>query len=179
MDGFFLYYMKSAFTMLKYRFFSYDANERILFMKLGSGMYKEIARDALKGNWMKAIAAGFAAGWLGVFSSSFLFIAGYVLVAVILVYFLEFLPGFYPILFLGTTIIALIYFFIGGVIRLGYIDFNLALLDRRKNGIYRLGSRMSDWWRDYIVFCSVTGICLADCARNYHKIFLCDGAIYS
>ena len=116
-------------------------------MKLGSGMYKEIARDALKGNWMKAIAAGFAAGWLGVFSSSFLFIAGYVLVAVILVYFLEFLPGFYPILFLGTTIIALIYFFIGGVIRLGYIDFNLALLDRRKNGIYRLGSRMSDWWR--------------------------------
>ena len=43
-------------------------------MKLGSGMYKEIARDALKGNWMKAIAAGFAAGWLGVFSSSFLFI---------------------------------------------------------------------------------------------------------
>jgi len=78
MDGFFLYYMKSAFTMLKYRVFSYDANERILFMKLGSGMYKEIARDALKGNWMKAIAAGFAAGWLGVFSSSFLFIAGYV-----------------------------------------------------------------------------------------------------
>ena len=64
MDGFFLYYMKSAFTMLKYRVFSYDANERILFMKLGSGMYKEIARDALKGNWMKAIAAGFAAGWL-------------------------------------------------------------------------------------------------------------------
>ena len=47
------------------------ANERILFMKLGSGMYKEIARDALKGNWMKANAAGFAAGWLGVFSSSF------------------------------------------------------------------------------------------------------------
>ena len=133
MDGFFLYYMKSAFTMLKYRVFSYDANERILFMKLGSGMYKEIARDALKGNWTKAIAAGFA--------------AGYVLVAVILVYFLEFLPGFYPILFLGTTIIALIYFFIGGVIRLGYIDFNLALLDRRKNGVYRLGSRMSDWWR--------------------------------
>ena len=39
--------MKSAFTMLKYRVFSYDANERILFMKLGSGMYKEIARDAL------------------------------------------------------------------------------------------------------------------------------------
>ena len=70
MDGFFLYYMKSAFTMLKYRVFSYDANERILFMKLGSGMYKEIARDALKGNWMKAIA-GFAAGWLGVFRPLF------------------------------------------------------------------------------------------------------------
>ena len=88
-------------------------------MKLGSGMYKEIARDALKGNWMKAIAAGFAAGWLGVFSSSFLFIAGYVLLV------------------------------------------------------------ESALCKDYIVFCSVTGICFADCARNYHKIFLCDGAIYS
>lgn len=116
-------------------------------MKLGSGVYKEIARDALKGNWIKSAVASAVAGLLGVFSFSFLSIAGYAVLAVILVYFLEFLPGFYPILFLGTTIIALIYFFIGGVIRLGYIDFNLALLDRRRNGIFRLVRRMSDWWR--------------------------------
>lgn len=116
-------------------------------MKLGSGTYKEIARDALKGNWTKAAAAGLLAGWLGVFSFSVLFIAGYVALAVVLVYFLEFLPGFYPVLFLGTTILALIYFFIGDAVRLGYIDFNLALLDRRKNSISRLVSRMSDWWR--------------------------------
>lgn len=116
-------------------------------MRLGSGTYKEIARDALKGNWVKAAAAGLVAGWLGVFSFSLLFLAGYALLAVILVYFLEFLPGFYPILFIGTTIIAIIYFFIGDVVRLGYIDFNLALLDRRKNGVSRLVSRMADWWR--------------------------------
>ena len=116
-------------------------------MKLGSGTYKEIARDALKGNWTKAAAAGLLAGWLGVFSFSVLFIAGYVALAAVLVYFLEFLPGFYPVLFLGTTILALIYFFIGDAVRLGYIDFNLALLDRRKNNISRLVSRMSDWWR--------------------------------
>lgn len=127
-------------------------------MKLGSGTYKEIARDALKGNWIKSAAAGLVAGWLGVFSFSFLFIVGYAALAVALVYFLEFLPGFYPILFLGTTIIALIYFFIGGVIRLGYIDFNLALLDRRKNGLFRLVGRMSDWWR---VLCAKIGMFFA------------------
>lgn len=116
-------------------------------MRLGSGTYKEIARDALKGNWLKAAAAGLIAGWLGVFSSSLLFITEAVLAAVALVYFLEFLPGFYPILFIGATIVMLIYFFIGGVVRLGYIDFNLALLDRRKTRISRLVSQMSDWWR--------------------------------
>lgn len=116
-------------------------------MKLGSGTYKEIARDALRGNWIKAIVAGLVAGWLGVFSSSLFFIAEYALAAIALIHFLEFLPGFYPILFIGITVIALIYFFIGGVIRLGYIDFNLALLDRRKNGISRLVSRIPDWWR--------------------------------
>lgn len=116
-------------------------------MRLGSGTYKEIALDALKGNWVKAAVAGLFANWLGVFSSSFLFIAKYAFIAVILIYFLEFLPGFYPILFIGTTAIALIYFFIGGPVRLGYIDFNLALLDRRKNGIACLTGRMSDWWR--------------------------------
>lgn len=116
-------------------------------MKLSSGTYKEIARDALGGNWIKAIVAGLVAGWLGVFSSSLFFIAEYALAAIVLIHFLEFLPGFYPILFIGTTVIALIYFFIGGVIRLGYIDFNLALLDRRKNGISRLVSRIPDWWR--------------------------------
>ena len=44
-------------------------------MRLGSGTYKEIALDALKGNWVKAAVAGLFANWLGVFSSSFLFIA--------------------------------------------------------------------------------------------------------
>ena len=64
-------------------------------MRLGSGTYKEIALDALKGNWVKAAVAGLFANWLGVFSSSFLFIAKYAFIAVILIYFLEFLPGFY------------------------------------------------------------------------------------
>lgn len=52
-------------------------------MRLGSGTYKEIALDALKGNWVKAAVAGLFANWLGVFSSSFLFIAKYAFIAVI------------------------------------------------------------------------------------------------
>ena len=58
-------------------------------MRLGSGTYKEIALDALKGNWVKAAVVGLFANWLGVFSSSFLFIAKYAFIAVILIYFLE------------------------------------------------------------------------------------------
>ena len=46
-------------------------------MRLGSGTYKEIALDALKGNWVKAAVVGLFANWLGVFSSSFLFIANF------------------------------------------------------------------------------------------------------
>ena len=42
-------------------------------MRLGSGTYKEIALDALKGNWVKAAVAGLFANWLGVFSSSFIY----------------------------------------------------------------------------------------------------------
>lgn len=104
-------------------------------MRLGSGTYKEIALDALKGNWVKAAVAGLFANWLGVFSSSFLFIAKYAFIAVILIYFLEFLPGFYSILFIGTTVIALIYFFIGGAVRLGYIDFNLRYWIEERTGL--------------------------------------------
>ena len=52
-------------------------------MRLGSGTYKEIALDALKGNWVKAAVVGLFANWLGVFSSSFLFIAKYAFIAVI------------------------------------------------------------------------------------------------
>ena len=153
-------------------------------MRLGSGTYKEIALDALKGNWVKAAVVGLFANWLGVFSSSFLFIAKYAFIAVILIYFLEFLPGFYPILFIGTTAIALIYFFIGGAVRLGYIDFNLALLDRRKNGIACLTGRMSrlvesSLCKDYIIFCFVTGIYSVYYTRSCCEVFVCDGAIYS
>lgn len=61
-------------------------------MRLGSGTYKEIALDALKGNWVKTAVAGLFANWLGVFSSSFLFITKYAFIAIILIYFLEFLP---------------------------------------------------------------------------------------
>ena len=32
-------------------------------MRLGSGTYKEIALDALKGNWVKAAVAGLFANW--------------------------------------------------------------------------------------------------------------------
>ncbi len=116
-------------------------------MKMGSYIYKKIARDALRGRWMVAVAVTLIAGWLGVFSSSFLFLVKYSITAVAAMQFLEFLPGCYPVLLFGAILIALVHFFIGGIIQLGYIDFNLSLLDRRKNGLSLLFGYASSWWR--------------------------------
>lgn len=116
-------------------------------MELGSGTYKRIARNALRGNWIRAAAAGLIAGWLGVFSTSLLFKIKYVLASAGMVRCLETFPVA-SAFFLGCAVlIAIVHFFIGGVIQLGYIDFNLALLDRRKSSISLLVRRFSYWWK--------------------------------
>lgn len=116
-------------------------------MKLTSSEYKEIARSSLRGKWVSAIFAGLVASLLGVFCTSPLFLCQDVGVMAGLLWSLETVPHYFLLLVAMGSIIAIIYFFIGGVIRFGYIDYNLALLDRRKAGVGTLFGKVSMMWR--------------------------------
>ena len=115
-------------------------------MKLNSAAYKRIARNALKGHWLSAVGAGFCAVWMGAFAYSVLSWFEYVVVLYIAAFFLESIPNFSTILLIVILVISVFYFFFGGVIRLGYIDYNLALLDRRQARLSNLGRHLNSWW---------------------------------
>ncbi len=115
-------------------------------MKLSAADYKKIARNALKGHWFSAIGAGFFAVWMGAFTFSILSWFEYVVVLYLAAFFLESIPNFATILLIVILVISVFYFFFGGVIRLGYIDYNLALLDRRKATLSNLGHHLGSWW---------------------------------
>lgn len=116
-------------------------------MKLTSSEYKEIARESLKGKWLSAIFAGLVASLLGVFCTSPLFFCQGVGLMAGLMWSLETVPNYFLLLVAMGFIVAIIYFFIGGVVRFGYIDYNLALLDRRKTGVSTLFGKTSMMWK--------------------------------
>ncbi len=120
-------------------------------MNLGADNYKMIARDALKGHWGSAVIAGMIAVWLGAFATSFGSLCEYAAGTSIAIYFLEGIPGYMMILLTIVILCSLFYFFIGSMIRLGYIDYNLALLDRRKAAIRRLFAHFPSIWRMILV----------------------------
>lgn len=132
---------------------------------------------------MKTAVAGLFANWLGVFSSSFLFITKYAFIAIILIYFLEFLPGVYPILFIGTTAIALIYFFywISYALDILILTWHYWIEEERDCLPDRKNVRLveSSLCKDYIIFCFVIGIYSVYYTRSCCEVFVCDGAIYS
>ncbi len=101
-------------------------------MKLTSAEYKEIARNALKGNWGRAIGAMLIAACLGAFFTSLYFISHFMFVMSIAICIFENLPHYFLMLVGIGIVLAIFFFFAGGPARFGYIDFNLALLDRRK-----------------------------------------------
>lgn len=116
-------------------------------MKLTSSEYKEIARDALRGNRPKATVAFVLAMLFGAFCTSFYFMCQFATVMGMSIRFFEQVPHFLSLLLVTGILLALFFFFVGGVIRFGYIDFNLALLDRRKSSISLLVRRFSYWWK--------------------------------
>ena len=115
-------------------------------MKLNSAAYKRIARNALKGHWLSAVGAGFCAVWMGAFAYSILSWFEYAVVLYIAAFFLESIPNFSTILLIVILVVSVFYFFFGGVIRLGYIDYNLSLLDRRQARLSNLGHHLGSWW---------------------------------
>lgn len=101
-------------------------------MKLTATEYKEIAREALRGNWGKAIGAMLLAACLGAFCTSLYFISHFMLVMSVAIQIFENLPHYFLMLVGIGIVLAVFFFFAGGPARFGYIDFNLALLDRRE-----------------------------------------------
>lgn len=127
-------------------------------MKLTSSEYKEIARDALRGNRPKATVAFVLAMLFGAFCTSFYFMCQFATVMGMSIRFFEQIPHFLSLLLVTGILLALFFFFVGGVIRFGYIDFNLALLDRRKVKISRVFGKFSLFWKA-IYMKIIVGIC--------------------
>lgn len=116
-------------------------------MNLTSSEYREIARESLRGHWPDAIITMILASLLGAFSASPLFISRLAAAMSGAIRLLESIPYFYIIIVTVSSVIAVFYFFIGGAVSFGYIDYNLALLDRRDCGVGKLFSRFSLIWK--------------------------------
>ena len=116
-------------------------------MKLTSAEYKEIARDALKGNWGRAIGAMLIAACLGAFFTSLYFISHFMFIMSVAIRIFENLPHYFLMLVGIGIVLAVFFFFAGGPARFGYIDFNLALLDRREAVPSMVRGRFSLIWK--------------------------------
>lgn len=116
-------------------------------MKLTSAEYKEIARDALKGNWGRAIGAMLIAACLGAFFTSLYFISHFMFIMSVAIRVFENLPHYFLMLVGIGIVLAVFFFFAGGSARFGYIDFNLALLDRREAVPSMVLGRFSLIWK--------------------------------
>lgn len=116
-------------------------------MKLTSAEYKEIARDALKGNWGRAIVAMLIAACLGAFFTSLYFISHFMFIMSVAIRIFENLPHYFLMLVGIGIVLAVFFFFAGGPARFGYIDFNLALLDRREAVPSMVLGRFSLIWK--------------------------------
>ena len=116
-------------------------------MNLGAYTFRRIARESLRGRWLKAIVAGIIAVWLGAYAMTIPALCEYVAVISVLMLILEFIPGYYYVLLSAVIAISIYYFFVGGVVRLGHISFNLALLDRRRLRYSILTSHLNLWWK--------------------------------
>ncbi len=115
-------------------------------MKLYASTCKKIARDSLKGHWGQAIFMSFKASLLGTFTNLFTAIIKLpILVAIIIILF-EQVPFYRQLAGIGAFIIAIIWLYVGSFARLGYLNFNLALLDRRGDEQYHLIQASSGWW---------------------------------
>ena len=116
-------------------------------MKLTSAEYREIARESLRGHWAGAIAAAVLTSLLGGFCMSLLFLGKFAAAMAGAVHFMESIPHAWLLIVLAGSAVAVFYFFVGGIIRLGYIDYNLAVLDRRKVGPGIIFSKGRLFWQ--------------------------------
>lgn len=126
-------------------------------MNFNSSVLKEVARDALNQHWCKSIFTTLFASILGAFCTMTFFLTFFG-TAVIL--FVSFFEGVEAAAYFDVTliaiVIALMYFFIGGMIRFGYIEYTLALLDRRQAFVSMIFSKTDMVWKGICMKIMVT-----------------------
>lgn len=116
-------------------------------MNLRTSDLKEVARDSLKGHWISAIIAALAAAFFGAFCMSLFVWARFAILMAAGLRYLEDVPNYLTLILGVGSATALFQFFFGEVIRLGYIRFNLSLLDRGAIQIRSLFRCFSLFWK--------------------------------
>lgn len=117
-------------------------------MDFNSSVLKEVARDALNQHWGKSVLTTLCASVLGAFCTMTFFLAFFGTAVILFVSFFEGVEAAaYFDVSLIAIVIALLYFFIGAMVRYGYIEYTLALLDRRPAAVSMIFSKTDMVWK--------------------------------
>ena len=114
--------------------------------RLHASTCRSIAREALRGNWLRAAVTGLGASLLGVFTNPVSGVIKLMAMAWLLLELFESVPHCAFLVFAAAFIIALIWLYVGSFVRLGYLDFNLSMLDQRKPADGVLFGASTIWW---------------------------------
>ena len=120
--------------------------------RLHASTCRRIARDSLKGRWWEASCKGLGASILGVFTNPVLGVLKLMILSALLLEFCEGVPFYEPLVYTACLIIALIWVYVGSFVRLGYLDYNLALLDRRQVKEGALFGASAIWWNSVLLY---------------------------
>ena len=132
-------------------------------MKINTSDIKAIALDCLKGHWIKAITAAILAAFFGTFSLSlFSWIKNGILIAILAKY-IEFVPEYYSQILMVLSGVSLFQFFLGEMVHLGYIRFNLSVLDKRDIRIRDLFSCYKCFWKAIFIRVVMTSLIVLGC----------------
>ena len=114
-------------------------------MRLHASTCRRIARDSLQGRWLGAAVVGFGASILGVFTNLFTGVLKLMILVTLLMGFCEAVPHAGLLVYLLACLIAFLWIYVGSFVRLGYLDYNLAMLDRRESWTGMFGASTL-WW---------------------------------
>lgn len=132
-------------------------------MKIRISDLKAVARDSLRGHWFSAIIACFTAALFGAFCMSIAAWLRLFMMIALSIEFLEYIPDYWEYILIVASGLALFHFFVGETIRLGYIRFNLSLLDKENIKLRSLFGCFRVFWKAFYlrVFLFFVELCLS------------------
>ena len=115
-------------------------------MRVDGSVCKRIARDSLKGRWLKASFTGLEASIFGVFTNLFTGVLKLVLLTALLLIFCQQVPHYRFLVMIAILLIAFIWLYVGSFVKYGYLDYNLSMLDKRRPNHGILFGASARWW---------------------------------